>query len=169
MPKLSDTQCLLLSVASQRDDGSLIPPPDGYDLHDASIKKALAALRRNKLLEERDVTDLASTWRGDEDARTGLFITPAGLLAIGIDDGPASIAAADVLEAATPSRTSTKSAQVVALLQRDTGATLPELITATGWLPHTTRAALTGLRKKGHAILRTSRDGATCYRIEAIA
>jgi hypothetical protein len=170
MPKLSDTQGLLLSAASQRDGGSLIPLPDGYDLNDAGIEKALAALRRNKLVEERDVTDLASTWRSDEDARTGLFITPVGLLAIGIDDGPASISAAEVIfEAATPSQTSTKSAQVVALLQRDTGATLPELITATGWLPHTTRAALTCLRKKGHAILRTSRDGATCYRIEAIA
>ncbi len=170
MPKLSDTQCLLLSAASQRDGGSLIPLPDGYDLNNAAIEKALAALSRNKLIEERDVTDLASTWRGDDNARTGLFITPAGLLAIGIDDGPASIAAADVIsQAAAPLRTLTKSAQVVALLQRETGATLPELITATGWLPHTTRAALTGLRKKGHVIVRTSRDGSTCYRIEAAA
>jgi DNA-binding MarR family transcriptional regulator len=41
------------------------------------------------------------------------------------------------------------------LLQREEGATLGELIDATGWLPHTTRAALTGLRKKGHAIEKT--------------
>jgi hypothetical protein len=40
---------------------------------------------------------------------------------------------------------------------------MPELIEATGWLPHTTRAALTGLRKKGHAIARGKRDDATCY------
>jgi hypothetical protein len=40
---------------------------------------------------------------------------------------------------------------------------------ATGWLPHTTRAALTGLRKKGHVIEKTKRDDATCYRIEAVA
>lgn len=167
MPKLSDTQCLLLSAASQRDTGSLIPLPDGYDLDDAGLEKALAALRRYKLIEEREITDLASTWRGDEDARTGLFITPAGLHAIGIDD---VVASGDVInELAASPRPATKSAQVVALLQRDTGATLPEMITATGWLPHTTRAALTGLRKKGHAIVRTSRDGATCYRIEAIA
>ena len=73
------------------------------------------------------------------------------------------------VEPAAAPRPATKSAQVVALLQRDTGATLPDLITATGWLPHTTRAALTGLRKKGHAIVRTKRDGTTCYHIEAAA
>lgn len=59
----------------------------------------------------------------------------------------------------------TKSAQVIALLLRDGGATLAELSAATGWLPHTTRAALTGLKKKGHVIEKTKRDDATCYRI----
>jgi len=38
------------------------------------------------------------------------------------------------------------------LLQRDCGATLDELVASTGWLPHTTRAALTGLRKRGFTI-----------------
>ena len=59
----------------------------------------------------------------------------------------------------------TKSSMVLALLQREQGATLAELIEATGWLPHTTRAALTGLRKKGHAIERGSRDGVTFYHL----
>jgi hypothetical protein len=56
---------------------------------------------------------------------------------------------------------------VVALLEREQGATLAEMVEATGWLPHTTRAALTGLRKKGRAIAKTKRGDATCYRIEA--
>ena len=63
----------------------------------------------------------------------------------------------------------TKSAAVVALLQRPQGATLAELITATGWLPHTTRAALTGVRKNGHVIDKTKRGDETCYRITAAA
>ena len=46
----------------------------------------------------------------------------------------------------------TKRAQVLDLLRRPEGATLVELVEATGCLPHTTRAALTGLRKKGHVI-----------------
>ena len=63
----------------------------------------------------------------------------------------------------------TKSASVIALLQRDEGATLPELIAATGWLPHTTRAALTGLKKKGHVIVRDKRGDVTCYCIAPAA
>ena len=57
----------------------------------------------------------------------------------------------------------TKTSAVIALLERDTGATLAELIAATSWLPHTTRAALTGLRKKGHLIERSKRGEETCY------
>ena len=61
----------------------------------------------------------------------------------------------------------TKTSAVIALLERESGATLAELIAATSWLPHTTRAALTGLRNKGHAIERTKRGEETCYRIVA--
>ncbi len=53
------------------------------------------------------------------------------------------------------------------LLKRDQGASLDELVNATGWLPHTTRAALTGLKKKGHIIEKSKRDEVTCYRIAA--
>ncbi len=54
-------------------------------------------------------------------------------------------------------------------MSRTEGATLDEMVAATGWLPHTTRAALTGLRKKGHAIARDKRGEATCYHIAAEA
>jgi hypothetical protein len=40
------------------------------------------------------------------------------------------------------------------------------MVEATGWLPHTTRAALTGLRKKGHAVDRRKRNDVTCYHLE---
>ena len=56
-----------------------------------------------------------------------------------------------------------KTEKVLALLTRTGGATLDELVNATGWLPHTTRAALTGLRKKGHTIDRTKVDGVSRY------
>lgn len=54
-----------------------------------------------------------------------------------------------------------KISQVLDLLRRDQGAILAELIETTGWLPHTVRAALTGLRKQGHVIDKDQRDGAT--------
>ena len=75
-------------------------------------------------------------------------------------------------QAATPAAAVTKQSkkgQVLALLQREEGATLPEMVTATGWLPHTTRAALTGLRKAGHTIEKGKRDDITCYSIKAAA
>lgn len=59
----------------------------------------------------------------------------------------------------------TKISAVITLLQREQGATLTEMIAATGWLPHTTRAALTGLKKKGHVLEKAKREDATCYRI----
>lgn len=58
-----------------------------------------------------------------------------------------------------------KIAKVIALLQRKGGATLDEIVAATGWQPHSARAALTGLKKKGHVIEKTKRGDVTCYRI----
>jgi DNA-binding IclR family transcriptional regulator len=55
---------------------------------------------------------------------------------------------------------------VIDLLERKKGAGIEELIAATGWLPHTTRAALTGLRRRGYGIERERSDkGASVYRI----
>jgi hypothetical protein len=65
-------------------------------------------------------------------------------------------------------RPGSKQAIIVGLMTRPTGATLDELIKATDWLPHTTRAALTGLRKRGYTVERTrGEDKITCYRATA--
>ena len=58
-----------------------------------------------------------------------------------------------------------KQAQLIELLQGDKAASTTDLATALGWLPHTTRAALTGLRKKGHSIAKDKVDGVTRYTI----
>ena len=49
----------------------------------------------------------------------------------------------------TSVKSPSKTAIVLTLLHRDKDATLTELVEASGWQPHTTRAVLTGLRKKG--------------------
>lgn len=52
------------------------------------------------------------------------------------------------------------------LLLRKRGGTIQDMMDATGWLPHTTRAVLTGLRKRGFTIEREAvRDKPTVYRI----
>ena len=58
----------------------------------------------------------------------------------------------------------TKRDQLSAMLVRDEGATLDQMIASTGWLPHTTRAALTGLRKAGYIIDSDKIDGVRTYR-----
>jgi uncharacterized protein DUF3489 len=63
-------------------------------------------------------------------------------------------------------RAGSKQALVTEMLSANGGATLDALVKATGWLPHTTRAALTGLRKRGFSIERTREAGeASMYRI----
>lgn len=61
-----------------------------------------------------------------------------------------------------------KTAQVLSLLSRPEGATLQQMVEATGWLPHTTRAALTGLKKKGHEVTSVKADGVRTYRVAPV-
>ncbi len=64
-----------------------------------------------------------------------------------------------------PAKAPSKTDTVLSLLSRAEGAALNELVAATGWLPHTTRAAMTGLKKKGHQIERNKIDGISRYAI----
>jgi hypothetical protein len=66
-------------------------------------------------------------------------------------------------------RPDSKIAAVIAMLGQETGATVGEIASAMGWLPHTTRAALTGLRRRGYvfALDRADRQRGSIYRIEA--
>lgn len=68
---------------------------------------------------------------------------------------------------ALPEQRVNKSDLVIGLLQHAGGATLDEMVGATGWLPHTTRAALTGLKKKGHMVTSEKTEGVRRYRIES--
>jgi predicted transcriptional regulator len=60
-----------------------------------------------------------------------------------------------------------KHQKILDLLTRDCGATLLEPATLANWLPHSTRAYLTGLRKKGHVIDSGKVDGVRRYRISS--
>ena len=50
-------------------------------------------------------------------------------------------------------------------LAQDGGATIGALTTLTGWLPHTTRAAMTRLRQRGHSIVLVKQDDRKAYQI----
>jgi hypothetical protein len=49
-------------------------------------------------------------------------------------------------------REGTKQEAVLTLLRRDEGATIAQVMEATGWAQHTVRGFFTGLKKKGHTV-----------------
>jgi hypothetical protein len=70
------------------------------------------------------------------------------------------------IDASTEQPRQTKASVVEALLTRERGASLEAMSEATGWQPHTCRAFLTGLRKKGREVIRASdNDGKSIYQI----
>lgn len=85
------------------------------------------------------------------------------------EETPADKAAAIPASAPSAPRPESKVARIIGLLTRTGGASLDELVAATGWQPHTTRATLTGLRKKGHTIAKEKVDSITRYLITAPA
>ena len=62
-------------------------------------------------------------------------------------------------------RSPTKIEQLLAMLKTPDGVSIEELSNSFGWLQHTTRAALTGLRKRGHDVIRGKQGSLTVYRI----
>jgi Protein of unknown function (DUF3489) len=188
--KLTDAQRTFLSLAARREDcaGAL---PEG--MSDKAANKVTAALIEKGLV--REVTAKADTpiWRHDEKGRPlALITTKLGRAAVASQqdrqpahaagNAPALSSSSDAAPSreAPPSqseqpersapRRGTKLAAVIALLSRGEGARIEELTSATEWLPHTTRAALTGLRKRGYTIERMrSEEGGSLYRIVASA
>ena len=74
----------------------------------------------------------------------------------------AAIQGAGTTDGATP-KPPVKQELVLALLRREDGASLAAISEATGWLPHSARAALSGLRKKGHVIESRKVETLTTY------
>lgn len=70
--------------------------------------------------------------------------------------------------AATDNKTATmpsKHLQIVELLSRDEGASLEEMSILANWLTHSTRAFLTGLKKKGYDVTSDKVEGVRRYKI----
>ena len=175
MTKLTDMQLVLLNTACQREDGSLLPPPETLGEQADRIRKAVEALIKKGFATEREGMTAAQVWRTDGDLTIGVVVTDAGRAIInppadtdaGADDKTEK--EADGPAAPPAPRPASKRSMLIDLLKRDGGATLDDIVKATGWLPHTSRAALTGLRKKGHNIEKSKVDGITRYQIAATA
>ena len=170
MPKLTDTQTIILKRAATRPDNLAMPLPEG--LHGAAAQKSVAAMITRGWLEEveANLRKGQPLWRETGDGHgTTLIATEAGLAAIGIE--PVVVTTMTNLEQAkleqapetkdTPEtstdpaapkpiaiRTGTKQAQIIAMLQRPEGAAIAEIVEATSWQPHSARGMISGALKK---------------------
>jgi hypothetical protein len=168
MIKLSDLQIVLLTTAAGRADGSLLPPACTVAAKTGRIRQTITALVKRGLAADMIVMGEEMAYRSDSSGHHGAAITEAGRVAVGAAaPGTPEAVEPEIVPASTLDAPPTKREQVLALLRRDGGASLAELAGATGWLPHTTRAALTGLRQQGHGIVRSGEIGATRYHLAA--
>lgn len=188
MPKLTDTQLILLSKATQQ-DGLVVMPPN--------LKGAVATKLIKPLIGRGLVNEVPSkpdtAWRRDEaeGQSYALMITDAGRAAINAEEGSKAgeqpRTAKPAVKSGRPStragrkaakrkpgkeagvgspRAGSKLAKVIGMLTSKAGTTIEAIVKATKWLPHTTRAALTGLRKRGYRVEKERREGGrTIYRI----
>jgi hypothetical protein len=163
MTRMSDTQSLILARAAARPGNLALPLPNG--LAGAAAKMVTGKMIARGWLEEVEANlhQAEPLWRETGDGHgTTLIATAAGLEAIGIEPVVASAVASarkakqqvarapETADAAKPVvlRAGTKQAQIIAMLQRPEGATIAEMVEATGWAAHSARGMISGALKK---------------------
>jgi len=167
MTKLSDTQTIILSRAAQNEDRIALPLPE--NLRGGAATKVVSAMIAKGFLEEvdADMRDGETIWSETGDGHgVTLVATDAGLAAIGIEPDGANTAPAGTTDAPTEEptqdapteteaapkartpREGTKQATLIAMLRAPEGATIEEIMAATGWQSHTVRGAMAGALKK---------------------
>jgi hypothetical protein len=196
--KLTETQLMMLSAAAQRNDRYLVATPNlkvaaaqkiASKLVGAGLVREIRAKAGAPIWRRDDDAGLSYALRLTAAGANAVAIDKSSEPGHIDDDGDlrgnVALARSSSKEHSDPDPSSagengtapqrsssprggTKLAQVVELLQQDRGASIAELIVVTGWLPHTTRAALTGLRKRGFvtAIDRSDKERGSIYRAE---
>ncbi len=177
MTKLTETQSLILSAGAKRPGNIALPLPKG--LAGAAAKMAVSKMIERGWLQEinANIRRGDQLWRETGDGHgTTLVVTDVGLLAIGIEPVtertiaavPSDAAETPKVKAPTP-REGTKQALLIKMLQTPTGATMQEIIAATGWQAHSARGAMSGALGKKLGLVVTSAKEAErgrVYRIE---
>ena len=190
MTQLSDAQLIVLSTASQRPDGGVFPIT--LTLKGNAIGNVLKSLINKELIEEVPGAADDRMWRYNEagDPLTLRVTTKAHkVLGLGPDIPPQTpdsaevpLAAADTAGEPEPPRVAatepdvpkarkgTKQNTMIEMLRTRDGATILEIVEATGWQAHTVRGAIAGTLKKKLGLTITSEkveNRGRIYRIPA--
>jgi hypothetical protein len=194
--KLTDAQLVILSAASAREDGLVLPPPKSLRVNRGTQTIVLRGLLSKELIAARPAQRDEEIWETHEDGtRTTLVITDAGLTAIGITPDsevtperkprksktaagsspqrPKARRGSDTRPSgdappAEPAKDS-KLGILIAAMRRKKGATIDDLMQATGWQAHSVRGAISGALKKklGMEVVSEPVDGrGRVYRID---
>jgi len=165
MTQLTDTQLIVLSAAAGREDGSILPLPK--TIRGGAVTKVINALTAKGLVE-RIVDDRPAI----DDV---LRITREGLIAINADPAPSTrrspkkaATAPDTPKEPRKKHEGTKQALLVGMLRRPEGATIDQIVEATGWQRHTARGAISGAVKKKlglNVVSEKTEGGERVYRI----
>ena len=168
--KLSDTQLIILSNACQREDR--IFDDASFHLKGGALQKVVGALVAKRLLEVDNTQGTLSVLRATDAAFEAVGIeAPSNDGAVKANLPTDTVASQPATDRATAAparrpRENTKQATLIAMLTD--GATVDEVVTAIGWLPHTVRGAMAGALKKklGLTIVSDKVDGrGRVYRI----
>src|SRR5262249_32358853 len=85
MPKLTDTQLVILANGAKRDDGSILPLSKKLKLDPDAAAAVFKDLIKKKMIAEQSATQPAAAWRTGEDGHgVMLIVADAGLRAIGL-------------------------------------------------------------------------------------
>jgi hypothetical protein len=154
MPKLTDTQLVVLNKAAQRDDRGIVIPSH---LPAGAQAKVVASLLVSSSSRRWPKTGDLAAWREKDGRWQALVITDAGLKALNIHDEEQATPAQDSKpkrgkrkgkKPALRTRAGTKQAQLIDMLKKPKGATVEEIAKAMDWQQHIVRGAIAGALKK---------------------
>jgi len=142
MTKLTDTEQVVLTAVARNNGTVPTQERSGSKADPRAYGAAIASLIKKGFLESRGP------------AREGDYAKGGQKLVLAKTEAEALAAAEAPKERKT--REGTKQALLIAMLKRPTGATIDEIVTATGWQSHTARGAMAGALKKKLGLTITS-------------
>jgi hypothetical protein len=145
--QLSDAQAVILSTACAREEGAVFPVT--ASLKGGAVGNVCKSLLKLGLIEEISAADLNTVYRHDEErGPITLRATPLAYDTLGITDEQDETPPAGTPTDPIQRRKGTKQETLIEMLRAEDGATIDEIVAATGWQPHTVRGAMSGALKK---------------------